>query len=174
MNSNSSPAESGVHPAVLVVGYGRQHHGDDILGPQIAAEVANWQLPQVKTCVVEQLTSKLAGSLAVADYAIFVDACRMATSEIRVSTVVPHGTETSGSSTPGLGHALAPASLLALTQSVYGRSPQTWWVEIPATDFTDGELSPSAQAELMKALDAISRLIQSILSPSQPIEPTTS
>ncbi|MBE7383769.1 MAG: hydrogenase expression protein HypE [Leptolyngbya sp. SIO1E4] len=148
-------------PAIVLIGYGNQQHGDDAIGPQIASLVDAMNLSNVKVHGVTQLTPELSGKLAEADYAIFVKACKMSDpADVRVTPLQAIGTETSGSSTPALGHSCDPQSLLALTQSVYGRHPQAWWVEVPATDFVTGH-SPSdlAQQGLPRALQEITTLV---------------
>jgi Ni,Fe-hydrogenase maturation factor len=100
--------------------------------------------------------------------AIFVDACRMgADAGIRVQPLHACGSETTGSAVPGSGHGCDPCSLLALTQSVYGRCPQAWWLEVPAQNFTAGEaLSETAQWGVSQELQEIAALIES-LQPKQ-------
>lgn len=148
-------------PTLLVIGYGQPQRGDDGVGPHIATLIGALGWPQIRTCSLPQLQPELASRLAIADYAIFVDACKMEPGlEIRVRPLQAQGAETTGSSTPGLGHSCDPQSLLALTQSVYGRHPQSWWIEVPATDFRQGQpLSDLAQAGVQKAIKTIEMLM---------------
>lgn len=57
-------------------------------------------------------------------------------------------------------HSADPRSLLALTQAVYGRTPQAWWVLIPGENFELGDrLSPFAETSMAIALEKIHQLI---------------
>lgn len=146
-----------------VIGYGNQLRDDDAIGPLIAARIAQWNLPYVRTVTVHQLTPELAETLAAVDCAIFVDACRTSRlhADVRVTRLEPVGCETTGSSVPVLGHTSDPRSLLALTQSVYGRHPRAWWVEVPAEDFGVGDrLSSTAERGMADALEEIEGLIR--------------
>lgn len=132
-------------PKVLVIGFGRSplppsasHPPEGAplplsLGAQVAQAVNQRHYPQVTTRSVVQLTPELSTALAAADQVIFTNACWMRNSgPIRVNPLHPLGSETTGCSVPGIGHSLDPASLMALTRSVYGRCPQGWWVELAA------------------------------------------
>lgn len=148
---------------VLVIGYGRPQHGDDGIGARVVSLVQGLGFAQVTAESVAQLQPELSGKLAAADCVIFVDACRMeAQSGVRVRPLNACGSETSGSAVPGSGHGCDPCSLLALTQSVYGRCPQAWWVEVPAQHFAAGQaLSETAEWGVNQALQEIEALIQS-------------
>ncbi|ASC70746.1 hypothetical protein XM38_016920 [Halomicronema hongdechloris C2206] len=157
----SDPATAG-STRFLVVGYGHPEHRDDGIGAQVVAHLAAKDYAHVTTVAVPSLRPELSGKLAAASHVIFVDACKTeATTPVKVTPIAPYGVETSGSSTPALGHSCDPASLLALTASVYGRVPQAWWIEVPAVDFGPGqELSSLAQAGVAAALAHIEALIQ--------------
>lgn len=152
------------NPSLLVIGYGHLTHGDDAIGCQVTNQIQALGLDHVETFTVEQLTPELSATLATADYAIFVDACKMEAPSVRVSPLNACGMETSGSSVPGQGHSCHPCSLLALTQSVYGRHPQAWWVEISAQDFVSGHpISRQANQSVQSAMEAIQSLIKECL-----------
>ncbi len=141
---------------ILVIGYGNELRGDDAVGPQIAEIVESWQSPQVRAFARHQLTPDLAEPLAAAQTAIFVDASIEAPSAgVQAHIIIPAAPE------PGLGHTGDPRALLALTQALYGRCPQTWLITIPATRFDFGApLSPAAQQGKAEALRHIRRLIR--------------
>jgi hydrogenase maturation protease len=61
-------------PQVVVIGYGNTLRSDDGAGQQVATLVEDWQLPQVRSLAVHQLTPELAAELATAQMVIFVDA----------------------------------------------------------------------------------------------------
>ena len=161
MSTHSAPSPPEQVPSFVVIGYGNPIHGDDAIGRQVTTLVQGLGLQNVEVCAVEQLRPELSTKLAAADYAIFVDACQMKSAGVKVSNLEACGLETAGSSVPGLGHSLPPCSLLALTQSVYGRHPQSWWVEVGAQDFEPGHhLSHRANQSIRNAVEQIEDLIQ--------------
>ena len=157
-------------PSLLVIGYGNPTHGDNAIGRQLADLIQTLGIQNVEVCAVEQLTPELSTKLSIVDYAIFVDACYMAKAGVKVSNLEACGLETAGSS--GWTHTMPPCSLLALTHSVYGRHPQSWWVEVAAQNFETGHsLSPRANQSIQNAVEQIESLIHQCLSPTQISEP---
>jgi Ni,Fe-hydrogenase maturation factor len=112
-------------------------------------------VPRVRAEAVQQLTPELAERLAPASLVVFVDARRASEgAAVRLERLEPTF------SVSALGHTSDPRYLLALAQSVYGRSPPAWWVTVPATDFELGEsLSPLAERGVRAAIRAIRSLI---------------
>jgi Ni,Fe-hydrogenase maturation factor len=107
---------------------------------------------------VHQLTPELSERLTAVKAAIFVDASAHELPEVTVTSLNPID---SGFT---LAHGCDPRSLLTLAQTLYGKSPQAWSVEIPVSDIRIGEnLSAIAQAGMATALDQIQALIQEIL-----------
>ncbi len=158
MNTNSASSQPDKVSSLLVIGYGNPTHGDNAIGRQVTKLIQALSLPNVEVCAVEQLTPELSTKLATADYVIFVDACYMKKAGVKVSTLEACGLETAGSS--GWSHELPPCSLLALTQSVYGRHPQSWWVEVAAQNFETGHpLSHRANQSIQNAVEQIEALI---------------
>lgn len=142
--------------SILVIGYGNTLRSDDGVGQWVAAEVQGWNLQNVRSLPVHQLTPELAEMLASASSVIFVDAYP-ASSEALVQVCPLDPVDSSNFS---LGHISDPRSLLALTQAVYGCTPQAWLVAIPAVNFELGEsLSPTTQQGIAVALDEIRRLL---------------
>lgn len=145
-----------------MIGYGNPLRGDDAVGQVIAERVAAWEIPGVDARAVHQLTPELAESLASAAYAIFVDARAECTrgawpedAHITMRPLAPRRTDSP------LGHTAAPEGLLALAQSVYGRCPPAWCIDVPAAQFDFGsDLSPQAQAGTQTALCMISHIIR--------------
>jgi Ni,Fe-hydrogenase maturation factor len=118
------------HPTALVIGFGERHL-DEMIGAWLGDLLEEMNCPDVQEYSVSRLVPELVGRIAQVDYIIFVTTCKMPNSEtIRVTSLAPVGSETAGSSVPGLGHSCDPASLLALTQSVHGHHPQAWFVEV--------------------------------------------
>jgi hydrogenase maturation protease len=139
----------------LVVGYGNVLRGDDGVGPWVAEALAATAPPDVRVLTVHQLTPELAEPLAEAEIVIFVDAHRAELGScVKVCRVNAEPTA------DPLGHAVDPARLLALTQALYGATPDTFLVMIPAASFEVGEtLSPLAQVGADAALRMIRRML---------------
>ncbi|MBE9129605.1 MULTISPECIES: hydrogenase maturation protease [unclassified Coleofasciculus] len=149
--------------SILVIGYGNTLRSDDGVGQWVAAEVEGWELQNVRSLPVHQLTPELAELLASASSVIFVDA--YPASEDALVEVCP--LEPVDSNNFSLGHMSNPRSLLALTQAVYGCTPQAWLVAIPAVNFQLGErFSPKVQQGLAVALDKIRRLLGEVFERS--------
>jgi hydrogenase maturation protease len=141
----------------LLIGYGNELRGDDALGPRFTRTVADWQNPGLRCLVVPQLMPELAAEIAQANRVIFADASLDAAAEpVSLHPVEPSHTPT------GIGHVGHPATLLALTQIVYGRVPPAWWLRIHAADLDFGRtLSTPAQ----NALDLALRKMREFLEP---------
>jgi hydrogenase maturation protease len=137
---------------LLVIGYGNSLRGDDGVGPQVAEQVAAWQLPQVRSLAVHQLTPELAEPMAEAEVVLFVDA-QVAESEQTPPQLAD--LSLAGEAT-GWDHRWQSSGLLQLTKAVYGVCPQAYQLLIPARQFEIGApLSSSAQAGMDWALAQI-------------------
>jgi hydrogenase maturation protease len=158
------------HPTAVVIGYGNPQRGDDAIGQEVISHLQALKMPTVEAHAVTQLTPELSSKLAVADCVIFVDACKLKhTDTVRIKPLEACGTEPAGSAVPAFGHSCDPRSLLALTRSAYGRCPQAWWIEVPASDFTPGNaLSALAERGIAQALREIEGLISVIAKTPTP------
>ena len=166
MSTYSAVSQPNKVPSILVIGSGNPANGDNAIGSQVTDLIQALGLQNVAVCAVEQLTPELSTKLANVDYAIFVDACYMEKAGVKVSTLEACGLETAGSS--GWSHSLPPCSLLALTQSVYGRHPQSWQVEVAAQNFETGQdFSPRANQSIQNAVEQIESLIHQCRSSRQ-------
>lgn len=143
------------HPSVIVIGYGNTLRSDDGAGQRVATLVEQWNLPQVCSYAVHQLTPELAAELVNAQIAIFVDAYPES------STVQVHSlSDEIAATTNSLGHTSNPRSLLNLAKTLYGATPTAWWVLIPAVNFEFGEqFSATTEAAIAVALEKIHQLI---------------
>jgi hydrogenase maturation protease len=163
------PLLSKTDPSVIVIGYGNPQRGDDAIGQAVVAQVQALHLREIEACAVTRLTPELSSKLAAADCAIFVDACKLASTNVRVKPITACGSEPSGSAVPASGHSCDPCSLLALASSAYGHCPQAWWVEVPASDFTVGHaLSAVAEQGVTQAVRKIEKLISAIATTPLP------
>jgi hydrogenase maturation protease len=143
---------------LLVIGYGNTLRSDDGAGVRVAEVIAARGLPGVVALAVHQLTPEVAERLAGAERAIFVDA-RLAEQgrDIAVTRL------DSSSSVRPAGHTNDPRALLALAQSVYGHTPQSWLITVPAVDLSLGEnLSATAARGVEAAHERVLRMIEAV------------
>jgi hydrogenase maturation protease len=156
---------------ILVIGYGNDLRSDDAIGRRVAEEVTAWSNAAVRSLAVPQLTPELADPLAGVDVAIFVDAIQ--TSD-PVAPIQLHQLPQPTGEIPHaiLAHTSHPQALLFLTQAVYRRCPQAWWLMVPGTHFGVGNcLSPTAQQGVIAALETIAHLIH-LADPPTPVIPS--
>jgi hydrogenase maturation protease len=140
---------------LLVIGYGNDLRGDDAAGQHAAAQVDAWRLPGVEVRTLHQLTPEFAEPLAAADRAVFLDA-HTVSGGTGVHVRRLHPTTTTSRS----GHICDPQGLLALARTAFGRTPEAWWITIPATDFSFGAPpSPLAARGVADALAIVRRLL---------------
>jgi len=141
----------------LVIGYGNTLRSDDGAGFWVAEKVATWNLANVRSVSVHQLTPELADDIANADTVLFVDALPISdeiTGEVKIEALTPEGT------TGTFVHSSHPRSLLWLSQAIYGKAPTAYWILIPAVNFEFSEnLSAIAEAGVIKALETIQYLV---------------
>ena len=141
---------------LVVIGYGNTLRRDDAVGYQIARYAERLWSPRLRAIALQQLTPEVAAELAEADRAIFVDA-RPAASALPVCAEEIEPPEQGSAS---LVHAITPRFLLGLCQALYGRSPRSWMIAVPALDFRFGEeLSAIAQEGVPQALAVIETLL---------------
>jgi hydrogenase maturation protease len=145
-------------PAILLIGYGNELRSDDAVGQRVSDLIASCKLTNLCTLCIRQLTPELADLLAKFDVAIFVDVYP-ATMEQNVQVCPIELADNSVT----MGHSSNPSYLLALTKTLYGRSPQGWWVTVPGVNFEFGEnLSPLAEQGIEIAIDKINHLIKTV------------
>jgi hydrogenase maturation protease len=139
----------------LVIGYGNSLRGDDGIGVQVAQIVADWHLPKVRSLSLHQLTPELAAELAQVDLAIFVDAYQGADLDVvKIHPLKP------SSSIHLKSHFSDPGASLSLTQALFGKCPQAWWVIVPGISFElSDHLSPLAKQGIKQASQQIRSLV---------------
>jgi hydrogenase maturation protease len=143
-------------PDILVVGYGNELRGDDGIGPRVAAEIAARALPGVRVLALRQLTPELAGPLAKARLAVFIDARGPGEgAPVQMHAVVP------GAGGGLLSHATGAAGLLSLALALFGRAPPAWLVTVVGESFALGDgLSPSAIGRVEAAVLQVEALLR--------------
>lgn len=139
----------------LVIGYGNSLRGDDGIGLKVAQIIAGWHLREVRSLPRPQLTPELAAELAQVDLAIFVDANQAADiNAVKLYSLKPSNSINFKS------HFSDPQALLNLTQALFGKCPQAWWVIVPGIDFQFSErLSSLAEQGVSQALIQIRSLL---------------
>ncbi len=148
-------------PSFLVIGYDNLTHGKNAICRQIISELQILELKNVVVCAMGQLKPELSRKLSKVDYAVFVHSCWMKKSEVKVSNLDAFGLETAGSSIPGCGHLWDPRSLLALTNSVYGRYPESWLIQVAGQNFeSKHDISTWSIQNIQNAVEQIEFLIQ--------------
>ncbi|TVQ65164.1 MAG: hydrogenase maturation protease [Spirulina sp. DLM2.Bin59] len=137
--------------SLLLIGYGNTLRCDDGVGQAIALTVATWQIPDLRVEVCHQLTPELAAALATVERVWFVDAYGVP-QDAEQHPVKIQPLEADPQINP-LGHHLTPPLVLSLTAQLYGRTPEAWWLLIPAIDFSFGEtFSPLTQQAMAEAI----------------------
>ena len=139
----------------LVIGYGNSLRSDDGIGIRVADIVASWQLPEISSLALTQLTPEIATDLTKVDLVIFVDACSTTnTNTVKLSNLEPTNQPSIRS------HFSNPQALLSLTQTLYGKCPQAWVLMVPGVNFQIGDrLSTVAEKGVSQALTHIKNLV---------------
>jgi hydrogenase maturation protease len=128
--------------SLLVIGIGNPLRGDDGVGALLADQVGGRS--------VQQLTPELAAELAELETVLFIDAW------LAPAGATPQLTQISPAAGAAAGaagsHRLEPAQLLAISQVLYGRTPEGQLLRVPAYRFAHGTaLSIELQAALPAA-----------------------
>lgn len=141
----------------LIVGYGNTLRSDDGAGQIVAEQIAAWNLPNVRSLAVHQLTPELAENIANADGIIFVDAVvssKQNSEKIEIQMLECDRNYLNS------GHTENPRSLLCLSKIVYNKSPLAYWILIPAINFDFGEtISSLTQQGITQAIRKIKKII---------------
>lgn len=122
---------------ILIIGYGNPLRGDDGIGWH-AAHLLESRYPTAQVRVCHQLTPELAEPISEAERVIFIDASAVGdvgTYDLQPILPIAEGTT--------LSHIVSPATLLTLTQGLYGTLPESLLVSVPGASFDYSEtLSP--------------------------------
>ena len=150
---------------VVVVGYGNVLRCDDGVGWHAVERLADDpRMEGVEVVQRHQLTPELALDISAASLVVLIDASsRLRPGEIGVDRVEPAvGDEPSGS------HHLTPATLVALSQALYGRAADVFAVSCGVQSLEIGDrLSPVVDAALPRLVDAVAGLVASRARPRQ-------
>lgn len=147
----------------LVIGYGNSLRGDDGVGPWVAEQVAEWNLPEVRSLSVHQLTPELAAEVAEAEVVFFIDACVMEGGKTQ-ACLEPIASQPEKSR---IDHLWSPSVLVHLTQTLYGADPVAYQILIPALQFDYGApLSAIAREGRTWSLETLKQYFNNLPSPS--------
>lgn len=147
---------------ILVIGYGNTLRCDDGIGQATAREIEQWNLPQVRSLYLHQLTPDLAETIAQFETVIFIDAS-IETKTVRLTKVKNLVTNHNWT------HHLNPESIIYLTEFLYQKTPQAWLMTIPIEKIDFGEnLSNFAQKEQKTGLIILKNLIKLRLTSEKP------
>lgn len=142
---------------ILVIGFGNPLRGDDAAGRQVAHQIEERQLDNVRCIAVQQLTPELAELVAASELAIFVDA-RHGNDGDSVESAILSPDQTASTAA----HTSSPAGLLSLACGLFQKIPPAWLITIPGINFELEEcLSEVAQAGIFAAVEDILNLIHS-------------
>ena len=141
----------------LVIGYGNSLRSDDGAGQIVANYMAIWNLPNVRSLAVHQLTPELAEDIANADTVIFVDAVISSKQNLeKIEIIILEGDD----KYLNFGHTENPRSLLYLSKIVYNKIPKAYWILIPAINFEFGEkISDITKKGIEQSLGKIESII---------------
>lgn len=138
--------------SVLILGYGNTLRGDDGVGWRAAEQLLSSDLPSgISVKTLHQLAPELAPEIAAADYVLFVDATRDGgVGEVRVREV------NAPVSDAGFTHQFTPASLLRMTNEVYGAAPVAYEISLcgESYDLAD-EFTPAIAEAFPRFVDKV-------------------
>jgi hydrogenase maturation protease len=156
-SSPSCQRRASFHGPLLVIGYGNTLRRDDGVGVQVAMALTRALAARGGvTIAAHQLLPEHCAALRQARLVIFVDAsCALSAGQIAWQTI---DAENAGGAATALGHHGDPASLLALTRTLYGTAPAALLVSIGVRSLDHGYgLSPTVAAAAARVVREIAR-----------------
>ena len=148
-----------MRPRIVIIGYGNTLRGDDGLGYRVAERLIPLEMRgRIRVVASHQLSIDFAEMIADSELVIFVDASRDgAPGEIRSSVVTAHAVSAGDDV---MTHHLTPESLLSLSKTLYGGSPEAALVTVSGESFDLSEqLSPTVEAELLSVVLHVQSLV---------------
>ena len=133
----------------LLIGYGNPGRGDDGLGPAFAERIAQVALPGLDVDIDYQLTVEHALAASAVDLVIFADAEMGNKAPCLMRPLSVTGMPDIGS------HELSPEAVIALSTTLYGKTPEAFIFGISGSVFGDVRegLSAIAEENLEKAVE---------------------
>ncbi len=138
----------------LVIAWGNPLRGDDGLGWQAAAALAQHGL---EVRVSHQLAPEYAEEISRSDLVLFIDAaCDNGSGELRSEKIEPRR-----SSSTDFSHHMDPAGLLGLAEGLYGSCPGAYLFSVGGRRFGYGEvLSEEVQSAMPELLARVRQVIE--------------
>ena len=141
----------------LVIGYGNTLRSDDGAAQIVANQIVIWNLPDVRSLAIHQLTPELAEDIANTNTVIFVDA--VISSKQNLEKIEIKILECDNKYL-NFGHTENPRSLLYLSKIIYNKIPKAYWILIPAINFEFGEkISDITKKGIKQSLKKIESII---------------
>jgi hydrogenase maturation protease len=140
---------------VRLIGIGNPGRQDDGLGPALIDKINSCPPFSVNAEWRYQLNIEDAQAIQDADVVIFADAATEGDEPATLTEITP------ASDIAFTTHALAPESVLALAEELYGRAPKAYVLAIRGYAWDIGEgLSPRAEVNLEAAIAQLSRFFR--------------
>ena len=144
---------------ILICGYGNPGRQDDGLGPALVAELEAWAPAEGLSGIVFDANYQLnvEDALAVAESraVVFVDATKEGPAPFEFRPLAPRKETTFTS------HALAPETVLALADELYGARPPAWILAIRGESWEPNAApTPAALAHLSAAREFLQAWLQ--------------
>ncbi len=138
---------------VLFYGYGNPGRRDDGLGiafiERLEEYVREQNIPNIDFDTNYQLNIEDAETISHYDRVIFCDATTEPVDDLCITRVTPSEARIEFTM-----HAVSPAFVLALCQSIYRKSPDTWLLHLKGYDWSFREgMTSNAEKNLRKAID---------------------
>jgi len=131
---------------LLLFGYGNPGRGDDALGPEMIARIAQMNIPGVECQNDMQLQVEHVTDLAGSERVLFVDADMSCAAPFEFFKI---GAARDDSYTS---HAMSPAALLHAYRQVYGKdAPPAFMLRIRGYDFELGDTMSDKAADNLEA-----------------------
>jgi hydrogenase maturation protease len=156
-------------PRVLIVACGNPLRCDDGLAWRAVEELHRLRLSQdVELIAQHQLTPELSFPVSQVERVLFLDAARRGQpGELRCEPVLP--LHASGAFT----HDFSPASILGLSQELYGKAPQAYVISLSGECFDHGEtISATVEATLPTFIELVVRLTEGSLRTGYRLSPS--
>ncbi|MGK7942300.1 MAG: hydrogenase maturation protease [Crocosphaera sp.] len=142
---------------ILIIGYGNTLRGDDGVGYKIVEIIEQWNLDNITSLAVHQLTPDLAEKISQVDTVIFIDAVPMTdvnTAKLEMKPI------SINQKINNLAHHNNPQQLLSLTQAIYQKIPKAYWLLVPGLNFNFSEdFSPITQKYVTLTLEKIKDIL---------------
>ncbi len=148
---------------IVVIGYGNMLRTDDGFGWHAAERlIDDHRFAGAEILQRHQLTPELALDISTAALVVLIDA----TSGLPPGEFTVERVERSGPAPNTWSHHLSPATLVSLSDELYGRSADVFVVSCGVQSLDVGDrLSPVAEAALPDVINAVAALVASISRP---------